>query len=182
MKHIWLFLLIILPLSCNAEKTGCKYAVSFVEHTIPADKNIQNASWTKATDKDSDEYVAKLHLQYKNNNSAVAEHKYCDMYNFEYTYIFNNKSPALTKTDIAHLLVEGFLYSRLQPVFKTDLYHIIVNELEQQAFSASQSLSIGLPVDQVSYDDNVEYGIEYTPASEDSATASLMFYMSIGGE
>lgn len=182
MKKIFLCLLFILPIACSAEDINCKYNSSFIEKTTPTDSNIQRFEWQKQRDPDSDEYVTKLEIVYKNHNTAKIEHKYCDMYNFEYTYFVDKKSGTLNKEDIVKYIAKGFKYSKLKPEFKIGLDKIVLQALNQHGYDSKSPFSIGLSVDQIIYNDNVEYGIEYMPDKNGSATSILVFYISIGGE
>lgn len=182
MKKICLFLICVLPLSCNSDELNCKYKRSFVKELSPVDDNIQSSKWSSETDADSGENVAKLSIQYKNKDTAIVEHKFCDIYNFEYTYLFNNKPVALSKEDIAKQSAVAFNLSKIKPTLKTKIEQIVLKELTQQNFESNSPVTIGLPVEFVTYNDNVEYGIEYIPAEKAGAVASLIFYMSIGGE
>ncbi len=182
MNKLFFCLLLTFPIACSAENISCKYSSSFIEETIPTDSNIQRFEWKKQRDPDSDEHVTKLEIIYKNHNTAVIEHKYCDMYNFGYTYSVNKNSDALSKTNIVKYIVEGFEQSKLKPKFKTSLNKIILHALNQHKYNANNSLSIGLPIDQIIYNDNVEYGIEYILHKNGPAAATLIFYMSVGGE
>ncbi len=180
MKKWALWLLFFLPVACSAESISCKYNSSFIEETIPTDNNIQGFEWQKQRDPDSGEYIKKLEIVYKNHNTTEIEHKYCDMYNFEYTYFVNKNSGTLSKADIVKYIVEGFKQSKLKPKFRIKLDEIVLQALSQ--YDAKAPLSIGLPVDKVTYNDNVEYGIEYMPDKNGSTASTLVFYMSIGGE
>lgn len=182
MKHLAIFFIFLLPVSCNSEDLACKYKRSFIDNTIPAGESIQSVKWSNEIDKDSGEYISKLHIQYNNSDTAVVEHKYCDMYNFEYTYTFNHSSIVPTKETIANQSMLAFNLSKIKPTLKSKLDKLVLNELTQQQFDLATSFSIGLPVEQVTYNDNVEYGIEYSPAETGGAVASMIFYMSIGGE
>jgi len=174
-------LLFVFPVACNAEVVNCQYNEFFVEETTPIDKNIQRFEWKRYHDPDSDEYVATLKIIYENANIAVIEHKYCDMYNFEYTYSIDKDSKALSKTNIVQYITEGFKQSKLKPEFKMKLDKIILQALNQHKYDAKNYFSTGLPVDQVIYNDNVEYGIEYIPGKNKSVVSTLIFHMSIGG-
>lgn len=179
MKHIWFTLLLLLPLSCDADELNCRFTREFIEHITPADKQIVQARWQDTTDKDSGEYVTRLQLKLKGNATALIEHKFCEIYNFEYTYT-SKRSSLLTKTDIASQVEKAFQYAKIKPGFKKSLGQIVTDALTQQAYNPVRSLAFGLPVDQVISKDNVEYGIEYHPKGERQET-TLIFYMSIGG-
>jgi len=175
----FIFIFFILPIACNAENINCKYPSSFVDEQTAKNENIKSIKWEKHLDDDSGEHVKKLSIIFNNKDTAIIEHKYCDMYNFEYT--FTTKQQALNKKDIAEQVVYAFKYSKIQPKFKTKLNTIILNALDSQGFDAKNSLSIGLPSDQILYNDNVEYGIEYSPANSNGTAPTLVFYLSIGG-
>jgi len=179
MKKYFLFIMLILPISCNAENLNCKYQSSFVNEKITSSSNIKSSKWEKHQDTDSGEYVKKLSIIFNNKNTAIIEHKYCDIYNFEYT--FTIKNPTINKATIAKQVVYAFKYSKIQPDFKTKLNKIVLNALDSQKFSRENSLSIGLPSDQILYDNSIEYGLEYSPKINNASDSSLVFYLSIGG-
>jgi hypothetical protein len=187
MRKLSIFLLLMLSVSCDAQDIKCKYNAEFINQVTPSGNGIQKAVWTKTTDTGSGEHINRLSIRYKNKEEVVVEHKFCDIYNFETLYTATKAK--LSAADIAQSIATHIKYSAIKPAFKTSLQSIVLNELKQQGFKPQQALSIGLPVEQVSYNDNVEYGIEYTPgesATDGSGGASkpavLIFYLSVGGE
>ncbi|HHI92845.1 MAG TPA: hypothetical protein ENK04_04910 [Gammaproteobacteria bacterium] len=132
-------------------------------------------------DTDSDEHIKKLIITYKNNDTAIIEHKYCDIYNFEYIYSTTKNPASLKKEDVIKRITKGFKQSKIKPAFRIKLDKIISQALNKHGYSTKESFSIGLPVDQVIYHDNIEYGLEYTPGKNGVAASTLIFYMSIGG-
>jgi len=182
MKKLFIFLLLILPAACGAEDINCKYNDSFIEETTPTGSNIHSFEWEKQRDLDSDEYVNKLKIVYKNHNTAEIIHKYCDMYNFEYIYFVNKNPNTLSEIDIVKYIAEGFKQSELKPEFRIKLDKIILQALNRHGYDAKTPFSIGLPIDQIIYNDTVEYGIEYMPDKSGPTASTLIFYMSIGGE
>jgi len=182
LKKWFIFLLFILPVACGAENINCKYNNYFIEEAIPTDSNIHSFEWEKLRDSDSGEYVNILKIVFKNHNAAEIKHKYCDMYNFEYTYSVNKNSNTLSKVDIVKYITEGFKQSELKPKFRINLDKIILQTLNQHGYDAKTPFSIGLPADQIIYNETVEYGIEYMPDKSDPTASTLIFYMSIGGE
>lgn len=98
------------------------------------------------------------------------------------TYIPQPKiQPHSKKEDVIKRITKGFKQSKIKPAFRIKLDKIISQALNKHGYSTKESFSIGLPVDQVIYHDNVEYGLEYTPGKNGVAASTLIFYMSIGG-
>jgi len=187
MRKLSIFLLLMLSVSCDAQDIKCKYKAAFIHQVTPSGSEIQKAVWAKNTDADSGEHISRLSIRYKNKDMLVVEHKFCDMYNFETKYTATKAK--LSATEIAQSIAAHIKYSAIQPGFKNSLQSIVLNELKVQGFKPQQALSIGLPVEQVSYNDIVEYGIEYTPGegakdgqSNAIESAALIFYLSVGGE
>ena len=176
MKKLLTLIVMMIPMGCAADNTACKYDESFIKEVMPNNKDILKSYWKKGIDPDSSEYTARLYLILKNGDIAVLEHKYCDMYNFELTYLVDKNTNGLTKDSIGNLVKEYANLSQIKPSYKIKLNQIVSSELLKNKFQSDSALSIGLPVDQIKYNDNVEYGLSYQPGLEGFFSTNLNFY------
>ncbi|MES2675416.1 MAG: hypothetical protein V4660_14335 [Pseudomonadota bacterium] len=90
---IILIALALLTSSCfAAEKpatsttNSCSFTKESLKFSALKDPAIINSYWQHTQDPETEEFVDRLFIAYRNGDSAVIEHKYCLIYNFKASY------------------------------------------------------------------------------------------------
>lgn len=182
-KTIAAFFLAITSVLCCAEESShqkCSYAKEDMKLVTPKDNNIVNSYWVN--DVDGYETVDRLFVNYKNGSTAVIEHKYCSMYNFEVAYYSRDSSefsnPAsLEKTASALFELAAFSDNKTRNALQ-----LLIKKLREKKFSYLEASSATY---ESSTEDSkrLESTLSYLPIEDSSLHKSALFiYMGIGGE
>ncbi len=170
MRYIILTLLLIItsPLLAKSAENHCEYKKGFVAHKQITDKNVSNYHWDERISSESNEQITTLYLTYKNGDTAIIEHKYCIMYNFEVSYLVADPDFSDSQKNIGKLMAQIFKqYAVKKIIFTPPLENILKNKTYDFDFSGYN---------------NVELFIEQQPLTKGSTFSHMItFYIGIGG-
>lgn len=182
MKKLYLMLLITLGALGNtaiADNGKCSITTKSLNLTTPKAANIVNSFWQD--DKDGDETIKRLTVNYKDGSIAIIEHKYCSMYNFEVAYYARDSESINTTDAIRATLTSLFAYAALTDNSQKSAINAMVERLNEKKFDANSNITTGFDQSNES-NQNTEYSISYLPIEDSSLhEAALFVYMGIGG-
>ncbi|VAW60916.1 hypothetical protein MNBD_GAMMA11-427, partial [hydrothermal vent metagenome] len=109
-------------LYANKGKNYCEYKKGFVAHKQITDKNVSSYHWDERISSESNEQITTLYLTYKNGDTAIIEHKYCIMYNFEVSYLVADPDFSNSQKNIGKLMAQLFKqYAAKKVIFTPSL-------------------------------------------------------------
>lgn len=183
MRIIISLLFFSFTVACHAEKgteQDCQFKYSNINLITPKADNIINSYWQKDTD--GYESVDRLYVSYKDGSTAIIEHKYCSMYNFEIAYYTSNKSSVSNIENLTHTLETMFSYAGIKDDTINSALADMKEKLQIKKFTPTQAIAVS--ADESNSDNQrVDYSVSYMPIEDSSLhEAALFIYMGIGGE
>lgn len=177
MKKI-LFLIFFLSSASEANEK-CAYLATNLKFIAPDSQDIAKTFWQDS--KDGYETVKRLYITYKDGSTAVIEHKFCSMYNFEVAYYVQDKSKLAAIETIQKKANALLSYSALKDSSQQEALTAIAKNLNERNFNPDKDISTGYSGYNENYGDT-EYAVSYLPIENSSLhQAALFVYVGMGG-
>ena len=166
MKFIFI-IFALLTLNCFAAEKPATNFRSFTRESLKfstiKDPAIINRYWQHTQDPETEEFVDRLFIAYRNGDSAVIEHKYCLIYNFKASYY----STADEHTDNIEKLDQLLLNLQDLNALAAKLSVIpnkkIIAELKKVTFNPEKPSRVNFDASDKEAINNVTYSFSYDP-------------------
>src|SRR6187551_68630 len=143
------FIKVLLILSCSlmsscfaAEPSGAgECAFSRESFSFPEVKgaDIANSYWLHVLDPETEEYVDRLFVAYKNGDALMVEHKYCVIYNFKASYYSSSGQFTDDVTNLVGLVSKMQTHNLLAKNLSVIPSERIGTQLKKSEFDAEKS-------------------------------------------
>ena len=175
-KFCFILLLITTPL-CFADYE-CEYTTNKLNFITPNSSDIVNTFWQN--DKNGYETIKRLYITYTDGSTAVIEHKFCTVYNFEVAYYTSSRNRLPSTAAIEKKMKLFFTYASLQDGSQQESITTMIEALNKKKFTPEKSIAIGHRGFDPEHGD-AEYSIHYQPLGDVAIhKAALTIYMGLG--
>lgn len=169
MKFIKFLLMVNFLLISNcfaAESTdtdGCDFSrASFVFPEVKG-ADIDNSYWQHVRDPETEEYVDRLFVAYKNGDALMVEHKYCLIYNFKASYYSSSGQFAEGAADVINLVSKMQEQNLLAKKLSVIPSERIGSHLKKSGFDVEKNQRIDFDAADKDAQNNVSYSFSYDP-------------------
>lgn len=126
-------------------------------------EDIDNSYWQHVRDPETEEYVDRLFIAYKNGDALMVEHKYCLIYNFKASYYsssgqFTEDVPGVINL-VSKMQEQNLLAKKLSVVPSER----IGAQLKKSGFDVEKSQRIDFDAADKDSQNNVSYSFSYDP-------------------
>ncbi len=190
-KITTLALVSLLSFGCSAKESDsqtCQYTKASIKQSLAEQKSAKSQSANhyylrESQDPDSDETVLTEYLVLNNGSTATLEHKFCDMYNLEISYLNSQAVDKNTIKDLTSQLNQWLVNAPVKLTFKKPFSEIVNSTLSESQKKLEQTFSISLPDDKLDANASVEYELGFSPVANSSLYSSMFnLYLGVGGE
>ena len=178
MKCVIAALLIMSSTFCNAEPK-CEYTTKKLSFPNPTSAEVDNIFWQDA--EDGYETIKRLYISYKDGSTAVIEHKFCSMYNFQIAYYTKDKESLKQPDQVYRKMKSLFGYSSVKDDTLREAIEVFNKNLVEQEYDYEKEFFTNHD-DSNEKNQGVEFQLEYLPIEGPALhEAALFIYMGIGG-
>lgn len=125
--------------------------------------DIANSYWLHVRDPETEEYVDRLFVAYKNGDALMVEHKYCLIYNFKASYYSSSGQFTEDVTSVVGLVSKMQTYNLLAKKLSVIPSERIGAQLKKSEFDVEKSQQIDFDAADKAAQNNVTYSFSYDP-------------------
>lgn len=167
------FIKVLLILSCSlmsscfaAEPSGAdECAFSRESFSFPEVKgaDIANSYWLHVRDPETEEYIDRLFVAYKNGDALMVEHKYCLIYNFKASYYSSSGQFTDDVTNVVGLVSKMQTHNLLANKLSVIPSERIGAHLKKSEFDVEKSQRVNFDAADKAAQNDVSYSFSYDP-------------------
>lgn len=154
--------------SCFAsEETTATNACNFTRESIvlsePKDTAIINSYWQHTQDADTEEYIDRLFIAYKNGDAVVIEHKYCSIYNFKASYFSTSGEHTASIEKLDQLMINLQIFNALAAKLSVAPNDRVTAQLKKSTFDPEKPYRVNFDAADKAAENDVSYSFSYDP-------------------
>ncbi|WP_323814136.1 hypothetical protein [Cellvibrio sp. NN19] len=178
MKYLIFILSLVAASSCFAERK-CEYTTKKLSFPNPTSAEVDNIFWQDA--EDGYETIKRLYISYKDGSTAVIEHKFCSMYNFQIAYYTKDKESLKQPDQVYRKMKSLFGYASIKDDTLRDAIEVFNKNLVEEEYDYEKEFFTNHD-DSNEKSQGAEFQLEYLPIEGPALhEAALFIYMGIGG-
>lgn len=141
----------------------CNFTRESIALSEPKDAAIINSYWQRTQDAETEEYVDRLFIAYKNGDAAVIEHKYCSIYNFKASYFSTNGEHTASVDKLDQLMINLQKLNALASKLSVVPNDRVIDQLKKSTFDPEKPYRINFDAADKAAENDVSYSFSYDP-------------------
>lgn len=149
-----------------AEPSGaneCEFSRQSFSFPEASGADVANSYWLHVRDSETEEYVDRLFVAYKNGDALIVEHKYCIIYSFKASYYSSSGQFTDGVTNVVELVSKMQMHNLLASKLSVIPSERIGAQLKKSEFDVEKSQRVNFDAADKAAQNDVSYSFSYDP-------------------